>query len=66
MSRIPVPNGGLHHQLPHSAYQAASDTHTPTPGSPSMSTHSPAADTRKKQSKRDERSFNLGAASPTG
>ncbi|WWC70013.1 uncharacterized protein I206_103957 [Kwoniella pini CBS 10737] len=60
MSRIPVPKEGLHHQLPHSTYEAAA---SPVHNSPqtqqfqsrnSMSTHSPAADTRKKTSKRDE------------
>ncbi|WWC94588.1 hypothetical protein V866_001435 [Kwoniella sp. B9012] len=59
MSRIPVPNGGLHHQLPHSTYEAASNpNYSPQPNHNqprnSMNTHSPAADTRKKTNKRDE------------
>ncbi|WWC89150.1 uncharacterized protein L201_004068 [Kwoniella dendrophila CBS 6074] len=63
MSRIPVPNGGLHHQLPHSTYESAinpeynsNNTSSPRPTRPrsSMNTHSPASDTRKKTSKRDE------------
>ncbi|WWC61961.1 uncharacterized protein I303_104547 [Kwoniella dejecticola CBS 10117] len=62
MSRIPVPREGLHHQLPHSTYEAAASPgyaspqpHSQHPPSRnSMSTHSPAADTRKKTSKRDE------------
>ncbi|XAO21913.1 hypothetical protein I312_100669 [Cryptococcus bacillisporus CA1280] len=45
MSRIPVPYGGLHNSLPHSPQPAHADN---------MSTSSPASDTRRKQSKRDE------------
>ncbi|AAW46536.1 conserved hypothetical protein [Cryptococcus deneoformans JEC21] len=45
MSRIPVPHGGFHHTLPHSPQPTRTD---------SMSTSSPASDTRRKQSKRDE------------
>lgn len=45
MSRIPLPYGGLHNSLPHSPQPAHADN---------MSTSSPASDTRRKQSKRDE------------
>ncbi|AGV14241.1 CBS and PB1 domain-containing protein, variant [Cryptococcus neoformans var. grubii H99] len=45
MSRIPVPQGGFHHTVPHSPQPTHIDN---------MSTSSPASDTRRKQSKRDE------------
>ena len=52
MSRLPLPNGGLQHSS--SSYNSS----TNRPDSPGQSM-SPAMDTRKKQSKRDEVSLIL-------